>query len=150
MEESLEREVKRAERKGQALGLIMFDVDHFKRFNDTYGHFAGDIVLRELGQLFKSMIRGSDIACRYGGEEFILLLPEASLQITQLRAEQIRIEAKHLNLQHRCQPVGAVSLSLGVASFPRHGNTTETLIRAADAALTLAKATGRDLVAVAE
>ncbi|MBW4429765.1 MAG: diguanylate cyclase [Nostoc desertorum CM1-VF14] len=96
------------------------------------------------------MIRGCDIACRYGGEEFILLLPEASLQITQLRAEQIRIGAKHLNLQHRRQPLGAVSLSLGVASFPRHGNTTETLIQAADAALTLAKATGRDLVVVAQ
>ncbi len=150
MEESLEREVKRAERKGQALGLIMLDVDHFKRFNDTYGHVAGDILLRELGQLFKRMIRGSDIACRYGGEEFILLLPEASLQITQLRAEQIRIEAKHLNLQHRRQPLGAISLSLGVASFPRHGNTTETLIQAADAALYQAKATGRDLVVVAQ
>ncbi|MEH2453141.1 diguanylate cyclase, partial [Nostoc sp.] len=149
MEESLKREVTRAERKEQSLGLIMLDVDHFKRFNDTSGHEAGDIVLRELGQFLKSMIRGSDIACRYGGEEFMLLLPEGSLQITQQRAEQIRIGTKHLNLQHRRQPLGTVTLSLGVASFPQHGNSVETLIRAADAALYQAKTTGRDLVVVA-
>ncbi|BAZ20472.1 diguanylate cyclase with PAS/PAC and GAF sensors [Kalymmatonema gypsitolerans NIES-4073] len=150
MEESLEREIRRAERKEQPLGVIMLDVDHFKRFNDIHGHEAGDIVLRELGEFLKSMIRGSDIACRYGGEEFIVLLPEAPLKITELRADQMRSGTKHLNLQYRRESLGAISLSLGVASYPQHGNTAETVIRAADAALYQAKTQGRDRVVIAE
>lgn len=150
MEESLEREMRRAERSEQSLGIIMLDVDHFKRFNDTFGHEAGDVVLRELGQFLKSMIRSSDIGCRYGGEEFMLLLPEASIEITGHRAEQIRSGIKHLMLEYRRQALGVVTLSLGVASFPQHGSTVEAVIRAADAALYQAKNGGRDQVIVAE
>ena len=149
LEESLEREINRAKRKQQSLGIIMLDIDHFKRFNDTFGHEAGDTVLRELGLFLQEYVRQSDIACRYGGEEFMLILPEASLDIVQQRAEQLRQGAKQLQVQHRSQSLGAIALSLGVACYPEHGLTGETVIRAADAALYCAKAEGRDTVRVA-
>lgn len=146
MEESLTREIRRTERKQQPLSIIMIDVDHFKRFNDTFGHEAGDAVLRELGKFLKRYVRESDIACRYGGEELTLILPESSLEVTVARAEQIREGAKQLNVQHRRQSLGAITLSLGVACFPQHGLTGEAVIHAADAALYQAKAQGRDRV----
>ncbi|MBD1904339.1 diguanylate cyclase [Funiculus sociatus GB2-A5] len=149
LEESLEREINRAERKQQSLGIIMIDVDHFKRFNDTFGHEAGDTVLRELGVFLRSHTRGSDIACRYGGEELTLILPEASLEATRERAEAIREGVKHLNLQNRRQSLGSITLSIGVAIFPTHGLTGSAVIRAADAALYHAKHQGRDRVLVA-
>lgn len=149
LEESLEREVNRAQRKQQTLGIIMLDVDHFKRFNDTFGHEAGDAVLRKLGQFLHTHIRVSDIACRYGGEELTLILPEASLDVTHQRAEQIREGVKHLQVQHRHQPLDAITLSLGVACFPQHGLTGEAVMQAADAALYRAKKEGRDAVRVA-
>lgn len=148
LEESLEREINRAARQNQNVGVIMLDVDHFKRFNDTFGHEAGDSVLRELGMFIKKHVRGSDIACRYGGEELTLILPEASLEITTLRAEQIREGVKHLNLQNRRQSLGCITLSLGVAVFPDHGTTGGAVIEAADAALYRAKQEGRDRVNV--
>lgn len=144
MEEFLERELHRAARAGLPLGIIMIDIDHFKHFNDTFGHDGGDTLLQELAMFLQGSIRGSDIACRYGGEEFTLILPEASLELTQQRAEQLRIGVKHLNVQHRRQPLGPVTLSLGVASFPKHGLTREEVLQAADAALYRAKKTGRD------
>ncbi|WP_017721041.1 PAS domain S-box protein [Kamptonema formosum] len=144
LEESLTREIHRASREQQSLGIIMLDVDHFKRFNDTFGHEAGDAVLRELGLFLKQHIRSSDIACRYGGEEFMLILPEASLEHTQERAEGLREGVKHLNMEHHRQPLGGITLSLGVAVFPEHGLAGEAVIRAADAALYRAKILGRD------
>jgi len=149
MEESLEREIQRCDRKQQSLGIIMLDVDYFKRFNDTFGHEAGDSVLKELGQFLQRYVRGSDIACRYGGEEFMLILPEVSLEITHKRAEQLREGIKHLNLQYRQEPIGQITLSLGVASFPEHGITGQSVIREADAALYRAKREGRDAVRLA-
>lgn len=149
MEEALEREMLRCDRKQQPLSIIMLDVDHFKRFNDTLGHDAGDAVLRELGRCLQSYVRGSDIACRYGGEEFTLILPEASLGVTQLRAEQIRAAAKQLQVESSGQSVGAITLSLGVASFPKHGLEGEAILKAADTALYRAKQEGRDRVIVA-
>lgn len=149
LEESLEREISRAERKQQNVGIIMLDVDHFKRFNDTFGHDAGDTLLRELGIFIKKNIRGSDIACRFGGEELVLILPEASLEVTVQRAEQIREGIKHLNLHNRHQQLGTITLSLGVAIFPKHGMTGEMVIQAADSALYQAKGEGRDRVIVA-
>ncbi|MBE9189154.1 diguanylate cyclase [Gloeocapsopsis crepidinum LEGE 06123] len=150
MEESLERELFRCDRKQQSLGVIMIDVDHFKRFNDTFGHEAGDAVLREIGLFLQSNIRKSDIACRYGGEELTLILPESTLETVQQRAEQIREGVKHLRIQHRQQILGTVTLSLGIACFPQHGSTSTTLIQAADAALYCAKTSGRDRVLTAE
>ena len=146
LEESLVREIHRADRKQQPLGIIMLDVDHFKRFNDTFGHEAGDAVLREMGLFVQKNIRESDIACRYGGEELMLILPETCLETTRKRAEQIREGVKHLNVQHRRQPLGGITISVGVACFPEDGLTGEALIQAADTALYEAKAQGRDRV----
>lgn len=149
MEESLEREIQRCDRRQQSLGIIMLDVDRFKSFNDTYGHEAGDNILKELGQFLQRYVRGSDIACRYGGEEFTLILPEVSLEITKRRAEQIREGIKHLNIEYRHESLGQITLSLGVASFPEHGITGQAVIRQADAALYRAKREGRDAVRLA-
>ncbi len=149
LEESLDREVHRAARRGTPLGVIMLDLDHFKQFNDSFGHAAGDTLLRELGAFLQAHVRREDIACRYGGEEFALILPEASLANTQRRAEQLRNDIKHLSVEHRRQPLGAVTLSLGVAAFPEHGSTAESLLNAADSALYRAKAAGRDQVVIA-
>lgn len=146
MEESLEREIHCAQRQKRPLGIIMLDIDHFKRFNDTFGHEAGNAILRELGIFLQSNIRGSDIACRYGGEELILILPEASLEDTKQRAEQIRQGVHHLKVWHRSQLLSAITVSLGVSGFPEHGLTGDRLIEAADAALYRAKAEGRDRV----
>lgn len=146
METCLERELRRAERNGLPLGILMLDLDRFKRFNDTFGHDAGDTVLREIGLFLQQQTRGSDIACRYGGEEITLILPETSLDICVSRAEQIREGVKHLNIQHRGQSLGVVSFSIGVATYPEHGLTGEAVVEAADAALYRAKHEGRDRV----
>lgn len=150
MEESLEREILRATRRNTPVGLIMIDIDHFKDFNDSLGHAAGDAVLRELASLLQKQTRGEDLACRYGGEEVTLVLSEASFEDALQRAEQLRQEAKHLNVYQGQQALGAITLSLGVAVFPEHGTTVEALLRAADEALYRAKAEGRDRVAAAK
>lgn len=149
MEESLELELRRAMRKKCSLGIMMLDVDHFKNFNDTFGHEAGDSVLKALSNLFRTQLRGGDIPCRYGGEEFTMILPEASLEATRLRAEQLREAAKAAIAQFRGNPLDTVTLSIGVASFPEKGTTVEALLRAADSALYRAKEQGRDRVVVA-
>ncbi len=148
LEESLERELHRASRKQRPLGVIMLDLDHFKHFNDTYGHEAGDTLLRELGRFLQAHIRREDIACRYGGEEFILILPEAWLDVTRERAEWLREEIKNLTVKFHGQVLGALTLSLGVAVFPQHAATASSLLRASDLALYRAKAEGRDRAVV--
>ena len=148
MLESLGRELHKAARNQSHLGIIMLDIDHFKRFNDTFGHEAGDTVLRELSAFLLSHIRGSDIACRYGGEEFVIVLPETTLENTTQRAGHIREKIKHLPMQHGGKSLGIISVSLGVAIYPNHGITSEALLRAADAALYRAKSEGRDRVVV--
>lgn len=150
MEETLERELLRAARKQLSLGMIMLDVDDFKRFNDTWGHAAGDEILRELGSLLLRQVRGEDIACRYGGDEFILILPDASREVTGERAELICDDAKKFHLQFEGQSLPAVTLSLGVAAFPEHGTTSTGILRVADAALYRAKHQGRARVVVAD
>jgi len=149
MEESLEREIHRAQRHQRPMGIIMLDIDHFKHFNDTFGHEAGDIVLRELGRFLQKNVRASDIACRYGGEELILILPDASLVDTKQRAEQIRQDVKELQIEYHHQALDAIAISVGVAAFAEHGSTAEELIAAADRALYQAKAQGRDRVITA-
>ncbi len=150
MEESLELELRRAGRNQRPLGVIMLDLDQFKHFNDTYGHEAGDTLLRELGTLLQSNIRGEDIACRYGGEEFTLILPEGNAEIVQQRANALREAIKHLDVEHRNLPIGRVTASMGVALFPEHGRTGQALLQAADAALYRSKDLGRDRVTVAK
>jgi diguanylate cyclase (GGDEF)-like protein/PAS domain S-box-containing protein len=146
MEETLDREMRRAERKQRTLGVILVDVDHFKKYNDALGHEAGDALLRALAEFFRLQVRREDIVCRFGGEEFTLLLPEASIEIARERAEMLRERVKELRVEHRGTPLGQVTLSFGVAVFPEHGQTNEELFRAADAALYRAKSSGRDRV----
>jgi diguanylate cyclase (GGDEF)-like protein/PAS domain S-box-containing protein len=148
MEESLEREMRRASRGRHPVGIIMLDLDHFKKFNDTYGHDAGDALMRLVGSTLQRSIRAEDIACRYGGEEFTLILPEASLLDAAQRAESIRESIRNLNVQHRRQQLGGVTISAGVAIFPDHGPMGDSVLRAADAALYQAKSRGRDRVAI--
>lgn len=149
MEESLERELRRAERNGQTVGFIMLDIDHFKHFNDTFGHQAGDALLRALGDLMGERTRGQDVACRYGGEEFSLILSGASKEASRKRAELLREEVKRLSATHAGQLLGKISVSFGVAAYPEDGRTAEELVRAADQALYSAKAAGRDRIALA-
>ncbi len=146
LEETLDRELKRASRKQLSLGIIMLDVDNFKYFNDTYGHPAGDRILQELGSLLLRQFRGEDIACRYGGDEFIVVLPEASLEVTHQRANLICEYAKLFDLQFVVQPFNVVTLSLGVAVFPENGLTRIDLLKSVDNALYSAKRMGRGKV----
>lgn len=139
MEETLERELLRASRKGLSLGILMLDADDFKRFNDRWGHAAGDAVLRELGKLLLGHVRGEDIPCRYGGDEFIIVLPDASRDMTRERAERLCEHARHLHIQFEDQTLEAVTLALGVAIFPEDGATSEAILKAADNALYRAK-----------
>jgi diguanylate cyclase (GGDEF)-like protein len=146
MEEFLHREILRAERKRTTIGIAMADIDYFKKFNDTHGHSAGDALLARVGDLLKSSIRGSDVACRYGGEEFILFLPESSTENTYKRMELIREDVQKLEVIYRSVRLGVVTLSFGLATYPDHGTDAETLINKADAALYQAKQEGRNKV----
>jgi len=150
LREVLSRELMLAKRKDSPLAAVMVDVDHFKRINDSLGHEAGDTVLRELGALLRRSIRSSDIACRYGGEEFALLLPDATLEGAQHKAEEIRTAVKRLELSFQGRPIGALSVSLGVALHPHHAGETDSLLAKADEALYRAKAAGRDRVVMSE
>ena len=150
MEESLERETLRARRNGVKVGVVMTDVDHFKKFNDNYGHQAGDALLRELGRLLRHSVREEDIACRYGGEEFILILPTADETIVMERAEWIRDRVERtLRVEFNGSPLPQVTLSLGVAIFPDCAASAHTIVSAADAALYHAKQNGRNRVVFA-
>ena len=126
----------------------MMDLDHFKQYNDTFGHSAGDELLSGLGKLLKSQTRGEDIACRYGGEEFLLILPGASMEIALGRAENLRQAIKEMHQHHH--GLKPATLSLGVAVYPNHGDTSLDIIKAADAALYRAKQAGRDRVITAQ
>jgi diguanylate cyclase (GGDEF)-like protein len=146
MEESLQREILRAARKQAQIGIIMADLDHFKKFNDVYGHAAGDKIISQMGKLLKDKFRGSDIACRYGGEEFLVILPESSLEDTVKRADILREEVKKMELVFQGQILSAITVSMGVAAYPVNGARIEELLRVADTALYKAKQEGRDRV----
>jgi diguanylate cyclase (GGDEF)-like protein len=148
LEETMEREFNRVRRQKIPLAMIMMDLDHFKQYNDTFGHSAGDDLLNALGSLLKSQIRGEDISCRYGGEEFLLILPGASVAIALERAESLRLAVKEMHVRY--QELKPTSLSMGVAVYPDHGDTGLQLIQAADAALYRAKKAGRDRIMIAE
>jgi len=149
LEEIMERETRRAVRSNQGFGVLMIDLDHFKKFNDTYGHEAGDLVLRETAAFLLRSVRAEDIVCRFGGEEFVVILPLAELKVTLARAERIRSHLRELSVFHQGQSVGVITASVGVAELPQHGATAKELLEAADAALYRAKREGRDRVAVA-
>jgi diguanylate cyclase (GGDEF)-like protein len=146
MTEMLEREIRRAARAEQSLGLLVLDLDHFKAFNDTYGHDAGDAVLRETASFLTKSIRAEDVVCRFGGEEFVVILPTANLDAAHARAESIRSRLHELTVLHQGQSLGMITVSIGVAAFPVHGTSPQKLLDAADAALYCAKKEGRDRV----
>jgi len=148
--DSLERELARAKRNHTHFAVIVLDIDHFKRFNDTFGHDAGDALLCEFGKLLKQHTRREDIACRYGGEEFVMVLLDANLEDAVQRCEDLRQKTKLLRVELRGQKLGAISISIGLAMFPFHGHKCEELITSADSALYRAKREGRDRTVVAQ
>lgn len=150
MEGGLERELRRAARKSTSVAVMMVDIDHFKHFNDGFGHEAGDLVLREFGMLLRLQIRGGDLACRYGGEEFLLVMAETDLESACKRGETLRQRVATLPIHYRGQTLRSITVSIGIAMFPAHGSSATELVSAADAALYRAKREGRDRVVAAE
>jgi diguanylate cyclase (GGDEF)-like protein len=148
LEDALNRELHRAERSGKPVSVVMIDIDHFKPFNDKYGHDAGDFVLNALARAITKSIRPSDIACRYGGEELAIVLPEANLDCARERVEQIRLAIRDTNLTHLGQALPAPTASFGIAVYPTNGTKSTDLLKAADQALYRAKQEGRDRVCV--
>ncbi len=148
MEETLEREFHKAQRDNTTVCIIMLDVDFFKKFNDTYGHEAGDIVLIELGRTLEAGVRKEDVVCRYGGEEFFVILPKTSLEEAGKRAETLRASVQDdLRITYG-EARFQVTISLGVAAFPGHGESIEAVMNRADAALYASKQAGRNRVTV--
>jgi len=149
LEESLSRELQLAGRNHLSIAVLFLDLDHFKKFNDAFGHDAGDAVLQSLADLFRKFFRTTDICCRYGGEEFAIILPESSSKDAVIRADVLRAEVKSLRLQYKKQSLGPLTVSIGVAAFPEHGSTSQELLKIADQCLYESKARGRDVVTVA-
>ena len=143
MEETLDREVHRAARNRSPLAVIMLDVDNFKGFNDSFGHEAGDAALKDLCEVLKTLIRREDVACRYGGDEFVLVLPDTAAELATQRAEDMRIAVGNREVKLHGQLLMPMSLSFGIANFPADGRTSQELLRASDAALYRAKSEGR-------
>ncbi len=146
LDETLDLELHRAARRGEPVSAVMFDVDHFKRYNDLHGHDAGDAVLRALGSLVQRHIRAGDVACRFGGEEFLLLQPGLSAHDALARAEMLRESVSRLSLEHNGVALGSITVSLGVATYPDHALGRVALLKRADEALYEAKRAGRDQV----
>lgn len=146
MQESLDRELLRARRTNRPFTVMLIDIDHFKRFNDSFGHDAGDLVLQIFARTLVSHFRGGDIICRYGGEEFALVLPDSSLKDAERRANDLRVEVKKLSINHRNTILDPITFSAGLAAFPEHGSTAEELFRVADKRLYDSKTQGRDRI----
>lgn len=147
MEETLRRELSRSAREDRPLSLVMIDIDHFKQLNDTYGHPAGDLVLKELAALLLRHLRSEDIVCRFGGEEFVAILPGAPLMTAAQRAESCRLAFQDLRIVYEDQVLTS-TLSMGVSEYPRHGATGEDLLFQADSAMYMAKRAGGNRVMV--
>jgi len=148
MQESLERELLRARRTNRPFTVMFIDIDHFKRFNDTFGHDAGDLVLQIFAKALTNFFRGGDIICRYGGEEFALVLPDSSLKDAERRGNDLRVEVKKLSITHRNTVLEPITFSVGLSAFPEHGSTAEELFRVADKCLYDSKNQGRDRITV--
>jgi diguanylate cyclase (GGDEF)-like protein len=147
MSETLSREILRAEREGDLLSVIIGDIDHFKQINDTHGHQVGDFFLVETAKIFKRHIRGSDFVCRYGGEEFLFVLPGASLEDSERRAEEIRRQLEKLAVSHEEKTLG-ITMSFGIAAYPVNGTRGDEIIMKADQAMYDAKRMGRNQVRI--
>lgn len=144
--EALRSEIGRSIKKDKPLSIISFDADHFKRFNDNHGHDAGDAVLRSLGELLRKQFAADEINCRFGGEEFVIMLPETGLDVACRRAEELRTAVESLKLRYGEHTLPSVSISIGVASLSEECSDPQSLISAADTALYRAKDDGRNCV----
>ena len=149
LEDTLARELDQAARANEPLVFAILDVDYFKKFNDQNGHDAGDALLRAIGDVLLGSMRGGDIACRFGGEEFALVYPGMDEDVAVKRLESIRLQIGKLSLSHRGQSCPSVTISAGIAVFPQHGPDSETLINVADKALYKSKESGRNRVTTA-
>jgi diguanylate cyclase (GGDEF)-like protein/PAS domain S-box-containing protein len=147
-EESLDRELRRATRKKSSLALLFIDIDHFKKFNDSFGHDAGDMVLQEVAEVFREHFRSEDVVCRFGGEEFAVLLPDSGSTDAYRRAEELRAKVESRRLEFRGRSLDRVTISIGIADVPEHAATPEELLRAADQSLYFSKRTGRNRVTI--
>jgi diguanylate cyclase (GGDEF)-like protein len=145
LDETLPREISRAKRDGYPLAVIMMDIDHFKQINDTYGHPGGDEVLKSLGAVIRQGAREGDIACRYGGEEFVIVLPHMGIEAALVRAEKWRMELEATQVRHGDFNI-RFAISAGVSGYPYHATSHENLIECADLALYIAKKGGRNQV----
>jgi diguanylate cyclase (GGDEF)-like protein len=143
LEETLDRELARARREAYPVCLIMVDLDHFKRTNDTYGHDAGDQVLRALANTLSEQSRRGDFACRYGGEEFVIVMPNITKHTAYERAKKLRRRLNALTIPYECHQL-TTTISMGIAVFPHNGESRKELLRAADQAMYAAKQAGRD------
>lgn len=146
----MRQEFARSLRNNRKLSILMIDIDHFKLFNDNLGHDAGDEVLNHLGAFLRNEVRVSDVACRYGGEEFIVLFTETSAEIAFQRAEQMRKGIKAIRVKLGDKLLPEITISGGIAEFPNHAQSIESLIKAADTALYKAKSLGRDRLCLAD
>ena len=146
MEETLGLQIAASSRARQSIGMIMIDIDHFKPINDNHGHLAGDAVLSWLGELLEASVRAGDVVCRFGGDEFAIVMLDTSIDLARARAEEVREAVADMRVMYEGHILDPVTLSLGVAVFPADGIMTDELIRAADAALYRAKEAGRDQV----
>jgi diguanylate cyclase (GGDEF)-like protein len=149
LDETLPREIHRALREEEPLAVVMIDLDHFKHFNDQWGHEAGDIVLLGVAEALLDGLRASDIACRYGGEELLVVMPGADADEAVRRITAIAAQARSVGARVMGREIEAITFSAGVATVPEHGDSAEVLVRAADRALYMAKETGRDRIVVA-
>jgi diguanylate cyclase (GGDEF)-like protein/PAS domain S-box-containing protein len=148
MQESLDRELRRASRKNRPLSVVFMDLDHFKRFNDRYGHAAGDEVLRTMARALESHFRVDDVICRYGGEEFAVIMPESTAEEAARRTEELCADIKQIRLIHDGKLLDPLSISAGVSAHPQHSSSVTELLRLADTGLYESKAAGRDRVTI--
>ena len=148
--ESLGREIARSSRRKLPLTVLAFDLDHFKTFNDDYGHPAGDEVLMAFAKLLQSHSRGEDIACRQGGEEFVLIMPEMELSVAVRRAQDFMAGMSSISIVHEGRTLPPLTTSVGLAVFPLHGRRPDELLARADQALYEAKNRGRNQIVVAQ
>jgi diguanylate cyclase (GGDEF)-like protein len=144
MLETCRREFSRAARIGEPVSLLSIDVDHFKKYNDNHGHDAGDTVLRAVGSCLENVFRNEDVACRFGGEEFVVILPGADISVGARRAEELRAKVEALIIRHIDKALPRITVSIGVAAFPESGDSPQTILKAADEALYRAKEGGRN------
>ncbi len=146
LEDFLFKQLHQAERTKASFAILMLDLDHFKKINDSFGHDAGDLVLKEIGQILNSDIRLGDIAARYGGEEFVLLLYDIDAQAAKMKAENLRSAISNLQVKYGAQPVGQITASIGISIYPDDAKSPAELVEAADKALYQAKNKGRNKV----